>query len=308
MKYLKVIIVNILLLILVFFLSDYLFVRKLVYHQKQAYPLRKYIFSRWFYQNTYLDDIYIYNRETKNIKHLNERRYRTPLNVQDKNSPILIFGCSFAYGYRLSPDKNFSGQLAKYLQKETIVNRALVSHSVQLMLYQLENPLFYNLYPKSKLIIYVYIPDHIRRLYVGVSTDSFTKDDILYEMKAGRLQLKKGYKLYCRAYLINLMYKHLVSKIEEKTKREFLIEHFKAASIAIRSHYGNIPFIVLNYSYEPMDLPDEIDVISLKDLSDKNFLAKEYRVSENDEHPNAKAWQEITPLFIDILKQRGYIK
>ena len=50
-------------------------------------------------------------------------------------------------------------------------------------------------------------------------------------------------------------------------------------------------------------------IVSLKDLSDTEYcnLIK-YQISEADAHPNALLWQEITPLFVKYLQNRGYFK
>ena len=92
----KVVTINILLLIFVFFLSDYLYFiysYNLESGLNENYTLRKYIGVKLIHNNTYLDDIYVYNK-AKYIKDLGQRRYRQTLNLKAGNVPILIFGCS----------------------------------------------------------------------------------------------------------------------------------------------------------------------------------------------------------------------
>ena len=41
-----------------------------------------------------------------------------------------------------------------------------------------------------------------------------------------------------------------------------------------------------------------IKVISLPDLTDENLFQTKYQISKSNIHPNAKAWEHITPRFI----------
>ena len=50
------------------------------------------------------------------------------------------------------------------------------------------------------------------------------------------------------------------------------------------------------------------DVVSVNDLSGKNYFVPEYQISKTDMHPNVKAWSEITPLFVKYLHDKGYLK
>ncbi len=81
-------------------------------------------------------------------------------------------------------------------------------------------------------------------------------------------------------------------------------------------NYGfNTKFIILRYDnaekYNNMfeELKDEgIIVVSISDFSNIKFWTQDYHISKNDGHPNARAWREITPLFVKYLQDRGYLK
>ena len=44
-----------------------------------------------------------------------------------------------------------------------------------------------------------------------------------------------------------------------------------------------------------------IKIIDINKLSDKNFKSKEYQISDEDHHPNGRAWEELTPLIVNNL-------
>ena len=87
-------------------------------------------------------------------------------------------------------------------------------------------------------------------------------------------------------YTENLFYK----VIEESYKKS-------------QEFYPNSKFILLDYSYDGLPKKEELEklgiqVISLSDLTDINVETVEYWNSEFDPHPNEKAWNLLTPLFI----------
>ena len=81
----------------------------------------------------------------------------------DKQNPIIIFGCSFAYGQYLYQNQTFSYKLANIL-KRSVYNRALAGAGPQHAYYQTQTEDFYKEVPKSNTVIYVMIDDHYRRI------------------------------------------------------------------------------------------------------------------------------------------------
>ena len=91
---------------------------------------------------------------------------RKPDGLEFKNAtPIVLFGGSYAYGQYLKYNQTFSYKLAHML-KRPVYNRAIVGGSWHFMYFQTNDNLgkvFYNCVPPSDTVIYVMISDHFRR-------------------------------------------------------------------------------------------------------------------------------------------------
>ena len=86
----------------------------------------------------------------------------------------------------------------------------------------------------------------------------------------------------------------------------------------MNKHWGkDIKFVIIFYGSKTKmirlsKLKKELEnlgfiIIDINDLSDKNFASKEYQIGKTefkdlDVHPNARAWEEITPLIVKKLK------
>ena len=80
----------------------------------------------------------------------------------------------------------------------------------------------------------------------------------------------------------------------------------------MESRWGNdFKFVILLYEKEsyinkirpifPELEKNGIEIIDINKLSNINFKKKEYQISDNNPHPNEKAWEEITPLVVNKL-------
>ena len=78
--------------------------------------------------------------------------------------PILIFGCSFGYGYLLEENQSFGYKLSN-LTNRSVFNHSISSQGINYVPHILEN---YNLEEKIKnpeYIIFVFIQNHAYRFY-----------------------------------------------------------------------------------------------------------------------------------------------
>ena len=96
----------------------------------------------------------------------------------------------------------------------------------------------------------------------------------------------------------------LTKKIIEESNR-IIGEKFPDAKFII-FRYDDDDIEPYNWMFEK--LKDEgLTVVSLDDLSSKKFRnLNEYQLSSTDIHPNAKAWAEITPLFLKYFQSKHY--
>ena len=170
-KTIVVLLVNILLTLSILFFADVYF----LYNNEQVNFNSFKDFCRYykfFYSSMLLnrDDNYLKAKYIDGIQ-----IYRPNVNEDSKLKPILLFGCSFAYGYNIPFETTFSEELGRYT-KRPIYNRALNGASPSLMLYQLSNEEFYKTIPQPEYVIYTYIADQACRMFVPCSP-IYPKDD-----------------------------------------------------------------------------------------------------------------------------------
>lgn len=297
----KILFINITLLVIVFFVCDFI-AFNYIFQKKQ------YTFSRKV--KNYITQI---GYKCLKKEYLFSPRLLKAVNVTSTKKPILIFGCSYAHGYGLEEDKNFSSQLAK-LTGRPVYNRSLGGMAPQFMLYQVSNDEFYDIVPKPEYVIYVLIESHIARVNIG-QNNIYTRY-VFYSEKndGGDKYLVRNYlkEIFYRSSLVYLIRTKMdYSRMRNKPKKheiEKLEYHFIDAKREMEKRWGNdIKFVVLFYDEKKYvtkmsslisDLEKEgMIVVDINKLSNIDFKEEEYKLS-GDTHPNAKAWEVLTPLLI----------
>lgn len=238
--------------------------------------------------------------------------------LEYNKAPIVVFGCSYAYGYSLDKEQTFSYKLSKQA-KVPVYNRAWTGWSIQHMLYQTKLDEIYNQIPEPKYVIYVYINDHLRRLYLL----TFSSWNILAEEQNLRYKEKNGKLIEIqnknpinrqlkRLYFINELHHFYVNKyiLRESNKQncyDFAVKHFIESKEEMQKHWKNTEYVI--FFYEDNNEHDYLKeklrntgfkIISKKDLTNENLNSEKYMLPNN--HPNEEAWNIITPLIIEKLK------
>ena len=233
--------------------------------------------------------------------------YRPVANKASSKKPILLFGCSFVYGIVIPEDRIFSEVLAKYTDRP-VYNRAYPGLSTNLMLYQLQNEDFYKIIPEPEYVIYVFIHDHPRRLVQSCITHCFCYH-LFYKLKNGKL-IRKNYK--SKIVLVETLKQYLY-KYRNNYKPE-IADLFRAEVLEsnrlIKKHWKNTKFILFVYSSltAPVDkLQKEfeengIQVIYRSEIAPFDDHDTKYTLSKTDSHPNANAWEYITPRLVEKLR------
>ena len=240
---------------------------------------------------------------------LSEDFFRKPINVNSKKEPIYIFGCSFAYGEKLSDTENF-GYLLGEATKKPIYNFSFPGFSIQHTIYQLENMSFSNI-PKPKYVIYVYMFDHIRRMYTKFMQPheinrypyyKFDKNKNLVFQKQPNFSLSNFYivkKLLC----YQAKYK-AESKKYEKENFQFAEQHFLRINELLKEKFPDSQFIILfyelrdaerNYNWEKLK-KEGINIIYTGNLTNEDLSSEKYQLP--DSHPSKEAWKLLVPKFI----------
>lgn len=321
MKLPKVILINLLLISAVFLVLEYFVYKEELKISPDYFPFLYPYYTldankKW---DVTFDDIL--HRRIKN----DEPGFR-PVYINSgidiKKPGVILFGCSFAYGSHLKDNETLSYFLSKYAER-IVYNRAFSGWGTQGMLYQTEKPDFvsslkYSIMPKNaqkpdfnniEYAVYVYMGDHLRRLFMSCI---YFDDKLLfykYNKKTGRLERKSNFdNFYWHSYLSRRIYR--INKAKTAFNHDacaFLLKHIKQSSENLKQMLPETKFIVFVYDddesikYIEKELNDAgIEVIYLSKLSNTNFHTEEYNIPGFG-HPNAKAWEAVSKLLVKKL-------
>ncbi len=323
--YIFIILFNLFIFIGLFFLMEYSIYR--VYHNIES----KYYFN--FNNNIKFKyaikcpDNYYYLKDffkENSVERGNEESYgRSPDGLEFKNrAPIVIFGCSFAYGHYLNYNQTFSYKLAHLLNR-TVYNRAFFDEGFEFMYYQvvdkINSPFFFSDVPPSDEVIYIYLPDHFRRSFLFVLDICNTWRRLHYSYKNKTFYLdnynNKFFNLLKSFYitkLLNHLYveKYLLSDKNIDKVTDIILQYFIYTRKILQEHWKkDIRFTVIFYTvgddkyamiFKKKLEENNFTVIETNELTDENLVSKEYLDIDNG-HPTEKAWDLLTPLIIKKL-------
>ncbi len=175
---------------------------------------------------------------------------RPVMNPDSKMDSIIIFGCSYAYGYVFPNEQTISYVMSKY-SKRPIYNRAINGWGIQHVIYQLRDENFYKeIKTRPKYIFYVLMGNsgHFRRLYYTCFPNI---DDINYyfgfKNRNGKLEERKP---FLNLYYNFAIFRHIQNKLidryvdinfwEKPNKKlfDFFILHFKTINELLKTLWG----------------------------------------------------------------------
>ena len=318
MKTVIKILISIIISILLFFIIDYIFYKYMLYNQTYFLNSNK---DKIGIQNEQikLSNYFIKLNSFKEIYDIEKSQFRPVMNENSNENSIIIFGCSYAYGYIFENEKTLSYIMSKY-SKRPIYNRSMNGWGIQHMLYQLkEDKNMYNEITKPKYVFYVLMNDssHFLRLFHSSFPDIFDSQFYLtYKSYKGDLKEKKPlFNIYIDFMLTKHLYNSFIrNKIdydfyinpdENEKLFDFFVLHFKVANNLIKKNWGNeTKFIILTFEntqkqyWENKLKKLEIDVIDIAEIIEDNNLTdfkKGYFEPEIYGHPNEKLWEKLVP-------------
>ncbi len=326
-KSLKIILLvsfNIILLICLFFITDYLTYRIALNPKKylEEHPLSTFIPPyRYYLKNPHITFINLdgYFNGKDNI--INGRK---PDGLEyKKGKPIIIFGDSFAHGQYLNYNQNFSYKLAHKL-KRPVYNRAIPGASLQHMYYQVseENSSFYKDVPISDTIFYVMINDHYLRMSIFSDFDVIGGNFYLrYKIKNNKL-VKDNYNniflnLIKSSYIVRAINcKYVDSYIKNPKNADKLtdlaVKYLVETRNCLEKRWNKkINFIVILYDNNKIDFEDilkekleknNFTVISTDDLTQEDLNSEKYLMQDNL-HPKEAAWNSLLPKILEKCKK-----
>lgn len=223
----------------------------------------------------------------------------------NKDGSIVVFGCSFADGSRLSNKDNITGHLADITGRECI-NRGLPGQGVQTMYWQLSEGRIKKNFPNVKYFIYVYIDDHIHNRILKFRCFPFMYSvSMKYRINNNKLEIIKP-TLWRKYSFIYRFLEDLESIIVPLNKKKELFYKIIQDSYSImKKDYPDSKFIILEYPCSFERVLDKkkienmgISVYSANELANDDLYLGEYHYSKDDSHPNKKAWDLVVPALV----------
>ncbi len=311
----KIIITNIILLIIVFFLLDIY-----VYYNHLYISHRYSIFDNISYtkhitrklNKNYTDSI-MFSPDT----YIRYGGTHSPLegSANLQNRPIFLFGCSFIEGAGLNQEENIDYLLVKNTNS-LVFNRSAGGWGTQHTLYQLKNDKFYKTFEhiKNPIIVYTYIDDHKHRINRAMEPILFGGyPTFVFREKNKKLIYDNISSFIFRFPILSAIKENLYYNSSKcKDRAEFLKFHILEAKKEIDEHYKNqkTDFIVLIYKedYEILSIIDDlinnnIKVTTYEQLTGINSNNPILQISETDTHPSRKAWELFIPKFVQYLNR-----
>lgn len=300
-KIIKIISINIVLFLIAFLIVDMTIFYKHLYYEYRLAPEVNYIPYILRQRNSQFNYNVIVKGQT-----FNNEKFRPIENINSSKSPIVIFGCSFAYGAGLNDNQTLSAKLAQFTGRP-VYNRAHGGWGTQHMLYQLKSEEFYQLVPKPEYVIYVFMGDHVKRIQILVDPLIGNGEPcILYKNKKGKLVLDSWNMFLLRfptfGYIKQFIYNHFTT---QEYKTNLLKFHLLETKKEINKHWNNTKFVILLYEEWDRSIEKDLEnngikIIHLKNLVNTDINDKKYTLQ--DGHPNENAWNLFTPALIKELK------
>lgn len=311
MKILKIILCNLFILIILFFILEYSSANKWWGGEEQKYNFMRNYMNVIFHSidvDTYFNKIL----NGENVGNTLTPSFRKDWNVNSKLKPIIFMGCSFTYGDGLSEEETISAKFAK-LTNRPVFNRAGRGWGLDQYLYLSRRNDFYEKIPEPEYIIYVYISDHINRIsrfkIEPISLDFKPK----YKLKNDKLIEMKP-KFYDRFLFVEEyqgLYNYKYNKIIEN---ELIEKYFTEAQKEFKKHWPNSKLVILLFPIWHNKGPLDKSFI-WNDLRKKGFIVIDLTKYTNYQtdftsdkylidrwHPRAEVWDIFLPEVLNELK------
>ena len=336
-KFIKIIFINIIIFILLIFISS-IFIDKNIKDINNFYlrynPFNKKInVSKIKIDNYATEEFTAKKIELKDSNsNLFGGEFRLNFGENYTKKPIIILGCSYAYGHGLKIEETFPCKLSQ-ITKRPVYNFAICGGNALLSLSNLKY-FANNKYNQEKIknaeyVIYVYMHDHINR-YLSLNT-IYSNYKILSLQKniyLNKLLYIPVIRLIWSIYQIKKIsmadgknteyYNKFLKNSEQYLKYIMMVMHNE-----IKKYSPNAKIIIILYDqkiaklYDNLKIKYDTDIQNSKIWDELNnetdmtivhskditgfLFDKNYKLKEDiaDWHPNAKAWEVFTPMFAE---------
>ena len=315
-QYKKIIFINIVLFTCLFFILDFIIYKynAAVFYKTHPAVYKINNFKYMPYIPEYLSDLESYFNGRNNFYF-----GRKPDGLEYKNkTPIILFGCSYAFGQHLNYNQTLSYKLAHLLHRP-VYNRAMSGGGFQHMYMQSTSDSLYKTIPDADTVIYVMISDHYRRsmLYYFDMLDVHLLPH--YSIKNNKL-IQDNYNNYFYNFFKSLyIVKHINHiyaenyinnpKNAEKITDNAVLYFIETRKNLEERYNKKLKFIIIFFEDWEILYRELLEkklrnngfiTVSTKDLTGVDLRTEEYSMQDNH-HPTEKTWDMLTPEIIKIL-------
>lgn len=261
--------------------------------------------SNRLYLKEYIGDFNVKNQNDIYYYFKNTQESRDYIDSNSKKRPILILGCSIAYGYNLEKEQTLQYKLGK-LTHRSVYNRAIPSYGIQNAIYMLDNFNFEKEIKDPEYIIFIFINDHYKRLYREVYDVTEPILYLNYSVINGNLVEKKRFKFPYRFAFGRRISNIFTEKKYDISSKELFKDskiYFTKLKEVANKKFPNSKLVILDYEENDACLNSEIKelskdnfiVLNCHDLTNEYLYEPKYRFSFDIYHPNELTWDIVAP-------------
>ena len=139
---------------------------------------------------------------------INYYTFRKPIGINYQKQPIILAGCSYAYGQGLREEQTFGYKLSHYSQRP-VFNIAMQGKGLQHNLFFIQNNMFDKTIKNPEYFVYVIMVDQIRRLYTTVCFHDYTGYPEYKLNKRNKLILKNNKYPFFKQFYVYYFFNNL---------------------------------------------------------------------------------------------------
>ena len=237
----------------------------------------------------------------------------------DKNKKsIITIGDSFTFGYSIGQEDTLSYKLQKSTNRKTY-NKGYSGTGIQHVLYQLDKSNFFNSNGiEPEYIIYTFIGDHMRRMYVDYLAYNSNCKNLRYVVKDNKLTLLPldvNFMDKIKVTILGKKFNNLLFSLKNNDEKfDLFKKHVLKCKEIINKKYSNTKFVIIVYNpnidthnHKPYytnrwhELQKEGIIVIRFDEKEYNYLTTKNYIADDGYHPSGKAWDSLLPLIIKKL-------
>lgn len=234
---------------------------------------------------------------------------------KNNDKAIILLGCSYTFGGNLEPNQTFSYYLSEQTNR-TVYNLGVNGGAIQQALYMANQPEFAEKYPNVDLIIYTYIPDHLKRNNKFLSNNVYSPACNFRLVKSGDDYVKADEwyanpsKIYLFRFLLGAVSDIKNSIIFNRKNCDNFADMVNMTHRRLKKLYPNSKFVFMFYQIQANPLltkkfDKDIYYFSTYEF-DVDLDSAEFRHGK-DWHPTERVWQETVPRLLKRLEEVDYI-